>query len=415
MVGIYSDDSSMPERFTAHVKANAITPPDAVPQPPPKRSGATGTGAAAAATTPAVQRTPAQQLQATAESLWRQEQKWGSMFRAAARLQQTEEAALLSQGRGAKSSAPVSEKDARRTAFVCYAQSHPLQVRRLISRGIPAQYRGFVWQQLSGSGEPAWRASMMAQHFRMNSERNDMAAAAASPSTSSSSFDHTSGSDKSGSAPTRSPLSDLSPIGAYYRILSEGGSSPLEEQIIKDLNRTFPKQIFFRDRAGMGQNSLFHVLKAYALFDRALGYCQGMGYIAAVLLQYMCEEDAFWQLVCLLHHPRYGGLRGLFVDGMPKLNALFYLLEQLLARDLPRLSKHLASSCMHLSMFSSTWFMTLFAGSFTNFEVVARLWDVLMWQGVWFLLKVSVAILKHAESQIHRHSNSAMASERCSA
>ena len=282
-VGIYADDSSMPERFTAHVKANAITPPDAVPPPPPKRPGATGTGAAAAATTPAVQRTPAQQLQATAESLWRQEQKWGSMFRAASRLQQAEEAALLLQGRGAKSSAPVNEKDVRRTAFACYAQSHPLQVRRLISRGIPAQYRGFVWQQLSGSGEPAWRASMMAQHFRINIERDDLAATAtaASPaSTSSASSDSSSTGDKPSTAPLRSPLSDLSPFGAYQRILSESGTSPLEEQILKDLNRTFPKQVFFRDRAGMGQSSLFHVLKAYALFDRALGYCQGMGYIA---------------------------------------------------------------------------------------------------------------------------------------
>ncbi len=42
--------------------------------------------------------------------------------------------------------------------------------------------------------------------------------------------------------------------------------------ILRDINRTFPSHPFFRDRGGMGQNSLLNVLVAYALFDPELGY-----------------------------------------------------------------------------------------------------------------------------------------------
>jgi hypothetical protein len=32
------------------------------------------------------------------------------------------------------------------------------------------------------------------------------------------------------------------------------------------------------------------VLKAYSTYDTAVGYCQGMGFIAALLLMFMSEE-----------------------------------------------------------------------------------------------------------------------------
>ena len=304
-----------------------------------------------------------------AERVWRQQKKWSSLLRRASHMEDTD----------------LNTTEHRRSGFVLYALSHAQQVRRLISRGIPSMYRGYIWQQLSGSSDSHWRAAMLKQQF--------------AHTNNNTSHTHTTGSIPS----TPSTLSDLSPHGAYRRLLEQSLLIPLEkeieDQIIKDLNRTFPKQLLFRDRNGLGQNSLFHVLKAYSVFDHTLGYCQGMGYVAAGLLQYMNEEDAFWLLVCLLHHPRYGGLRGLFLVSMPKLNSLFYLLDQILKKDYGRLSAHFEQLQIHLSMFSSTWFMTLFAGSFTEFENVARVWDVFMWQGQWFLIKVCVGMLKQAESQ----------------
>lgn len=46
-----------------------------------------------------------------------------------------------------------------------------------------------------------------------------------------------------------------------------------------------------------GQGSLRRVLKAYSLYDREIGYCQGMNFIAGMFLTLMPEEEAFWLLV----------------------------------------------------------------------------------------------------------------------
>lgn len=47
-----------------------------------------------------------------------------------------------------------------------------------------------------------------------------------------------------------------------------------------------------------GQSRLRRVLKAYSTYDREIGYCQGMNFIAAMFLTLVTEEQAFWMLVC---------------------------------------------------------------------------------------------------------------------
>jgi len=46
-----------------------------------------------------------------------------------------------------------------------------------------------------------------------------------------------------------------------------------------------------------GQALLRRVLRSYSLYDKDLGYCQGMNFVTAMFLMYMSEEDAFWMLV----------------------------------------------------------------------------------------------------------------------
>lgn len=43
---------------------------------------------------------------------------------------------------------------------------------------------------------------------------------------------------------------------------------------------------------------------------------------------------------------------------------------------------------------------TLYAGAFVDFENVARIWDVFLWQGLWFVVKVAVGILRQAERHL---------------
>lgn len=76
--------------------------------------------------------------------------------------------------------------------------------------------------------------------------------------------------------------------------------SPDIRQIDLDVNRTYRDHIMFRERYGLKQQALFNILGAYSVYNREIGYCQGMSQLAALLLMYMNEEDAFWALSALV-------------------------------------------------------------------------------------------------------------------
>jgi hypothetical protein len=85
--------------------------------------------------------------------------------------------------------------------------------------------------------------------------------------------------------------------------------------IDKDLDRTFPSTVQFDDEEG--QQQLRRVLRAYAAYDPDVGYCQGMNFLAALLLMYLPrEEDAFGALVMLMFEQ---GLRHLYSRSMVQL------------------------------------------------------------------------------------------------
>lgn len=65
--------------------------------------------------------------------------------------------------------------------------------------------------------------------------------------------------------------------------------------------RTFPTHPYFSTHLGAGQLSLFNLLKAYSLLDKEVGYCQGISFVAGVLLLHMSEEQAFEMLKFLMY------------------------------------------------------------------------------------------------------------------
>ena len=60
-----------------------------------------------------------------------------------------------------------------------------------------------------------------------------------------------------------------------------------------------------------------------------VGYVQGMGFIAGLLLLYMCEEDAFWLLVALLKGAVHPPLEGLYQAGLPLLQQFLHQFSRL--------------------------------------------------------------------------------------
>jgi hypothetical protein len=182
-----------------------------------------------------------------------------------------------------------------------------------------------------------------------------------------------------------------------YRDFLQAQRIPCEETIARDIGRTFPKHYLFHDRASVGQCALMNVLKAYSLHDPEVGYCQGMGFLTAMFLSYMPEEQSFWHLVACLNHKRYD-LAGLYRPRMPKVPEVMFVFERLLATHLPVLARHLESEGMHPTMYLTQWFVTLFTYSFP-FDFVTRVWDAFLSEGWKVIFRVALALLKISQSE----------------
>eukprot|EP01113_Clastostelium_recurvatum_P040329 TRINITY_DN6268_c0_g1_i1.p1 TRINITY_DN6268_c0_g1~~TRINITY_DN6268_c0_g1_i1.p1 ORF type:complete len:471 (+),score=151.22 TRINITY_DN6268_c0_g1_i1:3-1415(+) len=178
----------------------------------------------------------------------------------------------------------------------------------------------------------------------------------------------------------------------------QGGKTKWSTQIDLDVNRSSRNHIMFRERYGEGQASLFAVLKAYAVGDQELGYCQGMSDITALLLMYMQASDAFELLEHLMVGPKFN-MRAIMLPGFPRLNQAFYVHEQLLRKSMPSLSKHFVSTNLLPAFYATKWFMMAFLDIF-SFRVTLRIWDVLMHDGYDVVFTIALAVLKMHEATL---------------
>lgn len=171
--------------------------------------------------------------------------------------------------------------------------------------------------------------------------------------------------------------------------------SGFERQIDLDIERTLRDHILFKARFSSAQVSLFKVLVAYSNFDTEVGYCQGMSTIAAFLLLYFEEEQAFAVLQALMTRE---GLRTMFTAGFPLLFETFFVQEQLMRKYMPALQQRLESFHITSSVYATKWYLTLFLGF--PFALATRLWDLYLFWGLDMLVCVSLALLKMYEARL---------------
>ncbi|CAL8379129.1 unnamed protein product [Arctogadus glacialis] len=184
--------------------------------------------------------------------------------------------------------------------------------------------------------------------------------------------------------------------GKYKRMKEQAALYSSEiKQIDLDINRTFRDHIMFMDRFGVKQQALFNVLSAYSVYNTEVSYCQGMSQVAALLLMYMNEEDAFWALCQLLTDQRHG-MHGFFVPGFPKLQRFQAHHDQIISKLIPKLKKHLDREQMSAGIYSTKWFLQCFIDR-TPFTLTLRLWDIFILEGERLLTAMAYTTLK-----IHR-------------
>lgn len=178
-------------------------------------------------------------------------------------------------------------------------------------------------------------------------------------------------------------------IRRFSRLLNV--PSPHDVQIDLDVPRTISNHVHFHTRYGLGQRSLFRVLHCFSLLCPQCGYCQGMGSLAATLLSYYPEEQAYALLVALHDSPKYA-LHDLFSPGFPGLLEGFHVQEKLAELLVPGLNGAMQREGVVGSAYATRWHITLFS-SVVPFETQLRLWDVFLLVGRDAPILFSLAVL----------------------
>ena len=125
------------------------------------------------------------------------------------------------------------------------------QLKLLVrSEGVPGSFRRKLWPCLAGTEE-------LRQHFPARHYEELLRCAEAGP-----------------------------PHGAVHAAIDA------------DVQRTFPGHRMFETPEGLA--ALRRVLVAYSVHSPSVGYCQALNFVAAMLLLFVDEEEAFWLLDAIL-------------------------------------------------------------------------------------------------------------------
>ncbi|XP_048401825.1 TBC1 domain family member 10A isoform X2 [Stegostoma tigrinum] len=166
------------------------------------------------------------------------------------------------------------------------------------------------------------------------------------------------------------------------------------------LERSFPTHCSLMGKnpeAKEGQAKLFRILSAYAKYNPQIGYCQGMSYIAAMLLMNMQEEDAFWAFVVLLEKPKY--LAGFYEHSLDTIQRHAKIFQQLLKHRMPCLWQHMDNLEVAPLLFITTWFLTLFT-SLPCWDSVLAIWDLIILDGINVMFSTGLCILQLLEPRL---------------
>uniref|UniRef100_T1PHB3 Small G protein signaling modulator 3 n=1 Tax=Musca domestica TaxID=7370 RepID=T1PHB3_MUSDO len=192
---------------------------------------------------------------------------------------------------------------------------------------------------------------------------------------------------------------------SYQEIIKASANDQLmtSKQIEKDLLRILPTNACFSNPNSTGIPRLRRILRGIAWLYPDIGYCQGTGVIAACLLLFMEEENAFWMMATivedLLPASYYSStLLGIQADQR--------VMQTLIANYLSAVDDSLKKHDIELSLITLHWFLTLFA-NVVHMKILVRIWDWFFYEGSIVLFQLTLGMLKMKENDLYNLENSA--------
>ena len=297
------------------------------------------------------------------------------------------------------------------------ARTHPDDFSQAISGGIPQTIRPVIWQVLAGSKnedleavywelksrEPAKEAMpkspLLNGNFNGSGKEKESTASSRSSIRSDHSTPATSANVGLASpSPSHEAADPLISARLQTQLAAERAKKAKEDsaalaKLEKGIKRDLGSRTSYSKYAVSSglQDPLFHVLRAYALFDDAVGYPQGMNFMVMPLLIAMPEEEAFCLLVRLMNKYQ---VRDLFTQDMPGLHLHLYQFERLLEDLEPVLYCHLKRRDVTPNLYATQWFLTMFAYRFP-LQLVMRVYDLVLCEGLeGAILKFGMAVIQ---------------------
>ncbi|NWT61738.1 SGSM3 protein, partial [Erythrocercus mccallii] len=229
---------------------------------------------------------------------------------------------------------------------------HSEKLRSLVLAGIPHSMRPQLWMRLSGALQKKRNSEMSYRDIVKNSSNDETIAA---------------------------------------------------KQIEKDLLRTMPSNACFSNMNSIGVPRLRRILRGLAWLYPDIGYCQGTGMVAASLLLFLEEENAFWMMCAIIEELVPASYFSTTLMGVQTDQRV---LRQLIVQYLPRLDKLLQEHDIELSLITLHWFLTSFA-SVVHIKLLLRIWDLFFYEGSLVLFQVTLGMLSMKEDELIQSENSA--------
>jgi hypothetical protein len=157
-----------------------------------------------------------------------------------------------------------------------------------------------------------------------------------------------------------------------------------------DVPRTMPGHIMFE--SPILRESLQRVLTAYTNFESELGYVQGMGFLAAMLLSYLDEEQTFWCFVGLMNGPIHKHKR-LFQNQFQGLNDLNKVWDLIIEVKFPQIAANFKKIDLAPIVYTTGWWLGAFMGFDLQSELRMRVFDRFLEFGYRALLSFGLVVL----------------------
>lgn len=217
-----------------------------------------------------------------------------------------------------------------------YIQAHPDRFRRRARRGVPPAFRWRVWKAAVGLEDAKSRPGALPHNY-----------------------------DELCRKPNKwTPLIEI------------------------DICRSFPELKTFDSEQ---EQRLLRLLNGFANHRPEVGYCQGMNFVAGLLLLVSeNEEESFGVFTCLMDTK---GLAGFYRDKLPLLRRYLQACDRLVKDAVPDLREHFIKENVQPAVYLHEWFLTLFINCFP-LSMVKIIWDTIVVEGLPVILKIAVSTLQ---------------------